>query len=59
MSLTLHMSLRVWSDKHLICQGRNFRLRPPRRLGTGMEGAKANRGEEVAQDPRAKTLIQL
>ncbi len=57
--LTLHMSLSVRSDKRLICLGRNFRLRPPRRLGTGTESAKTSRGEETAQDPRAKPLIQL
>src|SRR3954465_1975950 len=59
LSLTLHMSLSVRSDKRLICLGRNFRLRPPRRLGTGTESAKTSRGEETAQDPRAKLLIQL
>ena len=53
------MSLRVRSDKPLICLDRNFRWRLPRQLGTGMEGAKTRRGEETAQDPRAKTLIQL
>src|SRR3954471_4913277 len=59
LSSSLHMSLRVRSDKPLICLDRNFRWRLPRQLGTGMEGAKTRRGEETAQDPRAKTLIQL
>ena len=53
------MSLSMRFDKPLICLDWTFRLRLSRRLGTGMEGAKTSRGEEMAQDPRTKPLIQL